>query len=130
MPLLGCIADDFTGATDLASMLVRNGMRAVQLIGVPGDKSPALRAVTDAYGARLGIDLTPDHSVDNISMMVSLVAATGGIALAPLYARNLLSFLTPLIDKESKNLKINWEDEIVKACTLTRDGAIVHPNFV
>jgi uncharacterized protein YgbK (DUF1537 family) len=37
MPLLGCIADDFTGATDLASMLVRNGMRAVQLIGVPGD---------------------------------------------------------------------------------------------
>jgi len=60
------------------------------LIGVPGDKSPALRAVTDAYGARLGIDLTPDHSVDNISMMVSLVAATGGIALAPLYARNLL----------------------------------------
>ena len=38
MPLLlGCIADDFTGATDLASMLVRNGMRTVQLIGVPED---------------------------------------------------------------------------------------------
>lgn len=35
MPLLGCIADDFTGATDLAAMLVANGMRAVQLIGVP-----------------------------------------------------------------------------------------------
>ncbi len=35
MTLLGCIADDFTGATDLASMLVRNGMTAVQLIGVP-----------------------------------------------------------------------------------------------
>ena len=35
MALLGCIADDFTGATDLASTLVRNGMRAVQLIGVP-----------------------------------------------------------------------------------------------
>jgi uncharacterized protein YgbK (DUF1537 family) len=33
--LLGAIADDFTGATDLCSMLVRNGMRAVQLIGVP-----------------------------------------------------------------------------------------------
>jgi uncharacterized protein YgbK (DUF1537 family) len=37
MPLLGAIADDFTGATDLASMLVRTGMRAVQLIGVPAD---------------------------------------------------------------------------------------------
>ncbi|MEQ9122796.1 MAG: four-carbon acid sugar kinase family protein, partial [Alphaproteobacteria bacterium] len=32
---LGCIADDFTGATDLAGMLVRHGMRAVQTIGVP-----------------------------------------------------------------------------------------------
>jgi 3-dehydrotetronate 4-kinase len=35
MPLLGCVADDFTGATDLASILVKNGMRAIQLIGVP-----------------------------------------------------------------------------------------------
>ncbi|CAG4899603.1 3-oxo-tetronate kinase [Paraburkholderia gardini] len=34
-PLLGCIADDFTGATDLANMLVRGGMRTVQTIGVP-----------------------------------------------------------------------------------------------
>ena len=33
--LLGAIADDFTGATDLCSMLVRGGMRTVQLIGVP-----------------------------------------------------------------------------------------------
>ncbi len=40
MALLGCIADDFTGATDLASMLVRNGMRTVQLIGVPEPGAP------------------------------------------------------------------------------------------
>ncbi|BAO89499.1 3-oxo-tetronate kinase [Caballeronia cordobensis] len=33
--LLGCIADDFTGATDLANMLVRGGMRTVQTIGIP-----------------------------------------------------------------------------------------------
>jgi uncharacterized protein YgbK (DUF1537 family) len=33
--LLGCIADDFTGATDLANNLVRAGMRVVQAIGVP-----------------------------------------------------------------------------------------------
>ncbi len=33
--LLGCIADDFTGATDLANTLVRNGMRTIQVIGVP-----------------------------------------------------------------------------------------------
>jgi uncharacterized protein YgbK (DUF1537 family) len=42
--LLGCIADDFTGATDLCNTLVRNGMRAIQLIGVP---RPGL-AVPDA----------------------------------------------------------------------------------
>ncbi|MDE2006310.1 MAG: four-carbon acid sugar kinase family protein [Rhodospirillales bacterium] len=39
--LLGAIADDFTGATDLAAMLVRNGMRAVQRIGVPDPAEPA-----------------------------------------------------------------------------------------
>ena len=33
--LLGCIADDFTGATDLANMLVRGGMRTIQTIGIP-----------------------------------------------------------------------------------------------
>lgn len=61
-----------------------------QLVGVPHDKSPALRAVTDAYGAKLGIDLTPDHYVDNLAMAMSLVTSTRGIALMPLYARNLL----------------------------------------
>ena len=39
-PLLGCIADDFTGATDLAGMLVKHGMRTVQVIGVPDAKLP------------------------------------------------------------------------------------------
>jgi uncharacterized protein YgbK (DUF1537 family) len=38
--LLGCIADDFTGATDLAGMLVRAGMRTVQMIGVPAGPLP------------------------------------------------------------------------------------------
>jgi len=38
---LGCIADDFTGATDLANNLVRSGMRTVQTIGVPGGDAPA-----------------------------------------------------------------------------------------
>ena len=33
--VLGCIADDFTGGTDLAGMLVKAGMRTVQMIGVP-----------------------------------------------------------------------------------------------
>jgi len=42
--LLGCIADDFTGATDLANMLVRGGMRTVQTIGVPEAQEVAAAA--------------------------------------------------------------------------------------
>ena len=44
-----------------------------------------------------------------------------------LYARNLLAFVTMLYDKETKALKIDWDDEIVKGTALTRDGKIVHP---
>ncbi|NBC33409.1 MAG: Re/Si-specific NAD(P)(+) transhydrogenase subunit alpha [Alphaproteobacteria bacterium] len=46
-----------------------------------------------------------------------------------LYARNLTAFLTPLYDKESGALKLNWEDETVSGTNLTRDGKIVHPAF-
>ncbi len=50
--LLGCIADDFTGATDLASTLVRGGMRTVQLIGVPAGPAPEADAVVIALKSR------------------------------------------------------------------------------
>jgi NAD(P) transhydrogenase subunit alpha len=46
-----------------------------------------------------------------------------------LYARNLLTFLDSLVDKNAKALAINWDDEIVKATALTREGAVVHPSF-
>jgi NAD(P) transhydrogenase subunit alpha len=46
-----------------------------------------------------------------------------------LYAKNLYAFLEILVDKSSKSLAVNWDDEIVKATALTRDGAIVHPSF-
>ena len=46
-----------------------------------------------------------------------------------LYAKNLLNFVTLLIDKDSKQLKINWEDEIVKGVALTKGGQVIHPNF-
>ena len=46
-----------------------------------------------------------------------------------LYAKNLYAFLEVLIDKKTKALAVNWDDEIVKATALTRDGAVIHPNF-
>lgn len=53
MPLLlGCIADDFTGATDLANTLVKGGMSAVQVIGVPSGPLPDADAVIVALKTR------------------------------------------------------------------------------
>jgi NAD(P) transhydrogenase subunit alpha len=46
-----------------------------------------------------------------------------------LYARNLSTFVEILIDKKEKTLVVPWDDEILKATVLTRDGAVVHPNF-
>ncbi len=43
-----------------------------------------------------------------------------------LYAKNLLNFLTPLVDKENKTLAIDWDDEIVQGTLVTRDGTIVN----
>ncbi len=69
--------------------------------------------------------------VKNGVTIVGLLNIPSRIAVdaSALYARNLLAFLTPLVDKETKALKINWDDEIVKATALTRDGKIVHPAF-
>jgi H+-translocating NAD(P) transhydrogenase subunit alpha len=46
-----------------------------------------------------------------------------------LYARNLFAFLEILVDKKQKTIAVNWDDEIVKATALTRDGAVIHPSF-
>jgi len=43
-----------------------------------------------------------------------------------LYAKNLVSFLEPFIDKETKELAINWDDELAKGTAIARDGAIVN----
>ncbi|MDM0039512.1 four-carbon acid sugar kinase family protein [Variovorax sp. J22G21] len=60
--VLGCIADDFTGATDLANNLVRAGMRVVQTIGVPGAPLDAdVDAVVVALKSRT---IAPVEAVD------------------------------------------------------------------
>ena len=46
-----------------------------------------------------------------------------------LYAKNLFSFVETFFDKESKAFAIPWDDELVKATLLTKDGKLVHPNF-
>jgi NAD(P) transhydrogenase subunit alpha len=58
------------------------------------------------------------------------VAGRLAASASALYAKNLLTFLEILIDKKEKKLAVGWDDEIVKATALTRDGAVVHPNFM
>jgi uncharacterized protein YgbK (DUF1537 family) len=50
--ILGCIADDFTGATDLANMLTRRGMHTVQTIGIPQGAAPQADAIVVALKSR------------------------------------------------------------------------------
>jgi NAD(P) transhydrogenase subunit alpha len=44
-----------------------------------------------------------------------------------LYARNLYNFVELMIDKETQQLEIDWDDEIISSSCLTRDGKIIHP---
>jgi NAD(P) transhydrogenase subunit alpha len=57
--------------------------------------------------------------------MAGRIAATA----SSLLARNIYAFVEPMIDKESGELKIDRDDEIVAATLLTHAGSIVHPNF-
>ena len=57
------------------------------------------------------------------------VAGRLAASASALYAKNLYAFLEILIDKKTKALAVNWDDDIVKATALTRDGALVHPSF-
>jgi LysR family transcriptional regulator, hca operon transcriptional activator len=54
------------------------------------NKATVLRAVTEDYLHRSGLDIKLDHGVDNLAMAMSLVASTRGLALMPAYAKNLL----------------------------------------
>jgi NAD(P) transhydrogenase subunit alpha len=46
-----------------------------------------------------------------------------------LYAKNLLAFIETLVDPKTKSLAIKWDDELVKATLLTKDGGLAHPSF-
>ena len=57
------------------------------------------------------------------------VAGRVAQSASSLYARNLFAFIETLVDKTTKALAVNWDDDLVKATALTRDGAVIHPNF-
>ena len=72
----------------------------------------------------------PDKVVEHNGVkIVGFLNVPGRLAASSsaLYAKNLIAFLDLLV--KDKKLNVPWEDEIVKATLLTRDGAVVHPNF-
>ncbi|KAA0593545.1 Re/Si-specific NAD(P)(+) transhydrogenase subunit alpha [Azospirillum lipoferum] len=77
-------------------------------------------------GARLGEVVTTANGVKIVghANYASRIAESASL----LYAKNLLALLTSLHGKDT-GVAVNWDDEIVKAIALTRDGAVVHPAF-
>jgi len=77
-----------------------------------------------------GVQAGKVAEVDGVKIVgFTNVAGRLAASASGLYAKNLLTFLDILIDKKEKKLAVNWDDEILKAVVLTRDGAVVHPNF-
>ncbi|CAO3356477.1 Re/Si-specific NAD(P)(+) transhydrogenase subunit alpha [Azospirillum palustre] len=77
-------------------------------------------------GSKLGEVVTTANGVKIVghANYASRIAESASL----LYAKNLLALLTSLHGKDT-GVTVNWDDEIVKAIALTRDGAIVHPAF-
>jgi LysR family transcriptional regulator, hca operon transcriptional activator len=75
-------------------LTARNAVRAKDLAREPfvrpSKVAPALNAAIDAYAAKAGVALKPDHEVDNLSVAVALIASTRSVGLVPQYATNLL----------------------------------------
>ena len=113
---------------------------------IPGRPAPRLITAEMVQSMRPGsviVDLAVERGGNcELAKAGELVTTSGGVKIvgyssvtrlaataSSLYARNLYAFVETLIDKTAKSLKVNWDDELVKATGLTRDGAIVHPNF-
>ncbi|MET0607107.1 MAG: Re/Si-specific NAD(P)(+) transhydrogenase subunit alpha [Beijerinckiaceae bacterium] len=114
---------------------------------IPGRPAPKLVSAAMVESMRAGsviIDLAVErggncelarpgevYTTPNGVKIVGHLNVAGRLAAtaSSLYAKNLFAFVETMIDKESKSLKPNWDDELVKATLLTKDGAVVHPNF-
>ncbi|MCE4222853.1 Re/Si-specific NAD(P)(+) transhydrogenase subunit alpha [Methylobacterium sp. C25] len=78
-------------------------------------------------GAKLGEVVTTENGVK----IVGFANVPGRLAATAsgLYAKNLFAFVETMVDKEAKAIAVKWDDELVKATNLTRDGQVVHDSF-
>jgi proton-translocating NAD(P)+ transhydrogenase subunit alpha len=113
---------------------------------IPGRPAPRLISKEIIASMRPGsviVDLAVERGGNCELVKPGEVVSIGGVRLvgylnvpgriaasaSSLYAKNLLAFLDILVDKKEQKLAVKWDDEIVQATLLTRDGAVVHPNF-
>ena len=113
---------------------------------IPGRPAPRLISKEMVASMRPGsviVDLAVERGGNCECAKPGEVAEVGGVRIvgylnvpgriaasaSSLYAKNLFAFLEILVDKTSKALAVKWDDEIVKATALTRDGAVIHPSF-
>src|SRR6202795_4923292 len=113
---------------------------------IPGRPAPRLISsamVTSMRPGSVVVDLAVERGGNVEGVSADAVSEQNGVKVvgyrnvpgrlaataSNLYSKNLYAFLEILIDKKTKALAVNWDDDIVKATALTRDGAIVHPNF-
>jgi NAD(P) transhydrogenase subunit alpha len=114
---------------------------------IPGRPAPRLVSSAMVASMRPGsvlVDLAVERGGNIEGVVPGEVVTVNGVKIvghlnmagriattaSSLYARNLFAFVETLIDREKKALAINWDDELVKATALTRDGAVVHPSFI
>src|ERR1017187_6363528 len=113
---------------------------------IPGRPAPRLVTAEMVKSMKPGsvlVDLAVERGGNVEGAKPGEVADVGGIKIvgytnvagrvaasaSSLYARNLFSFIETLVDKSTKELAVKWDDELVKATALTKDGAVIHPNF-
>ncbi len=113
---------------------------------IPGRPAPRLVSADMVKSMKPGsvlVDLAVERGGNVEGVKAGEVADVGGIKIvgftnvagrvagsaSGLYARNLFSFVETLVDKSTKALAVQWDDELVKATALTKDGAVIHPNF-
>src|SRR5205814_4759285 len=113
---------------------------------VPGRPAPRLISREMVASMRPGsviVDLAVERGGNCEVSKPDQVVESGGVKIigylnlpariaasaSSLYAKNLLAFLEILIDKNTKQIAVNWDDEIVRATALTRDGSVIHPAF-
>jgi LysR family hca operon transcriptional activator len=75
-------------------LAVHDAVELREIVGetfiIPSKTAPTSRVVIEDYLKRSGLDIIPDHEVDNITHAVSMIASTGAVALLPAYPNNLL----------------------------------------